>query len=134
MYKSMPNLIHHLAIPCADLEAAKQFYEALGCRIARQYDDRITVDFFGMQLVCHLSPNSIDQKPNMYPRHFGITFREKSSFEKTLNFARNMNLSFFVEPFTRFATKREEHSSFFLIDPSNNLIEFKFYSDPEMMF
>jgi uncharacterized protein len=46
----------HLAIPAADLDAAQEFYVAgLGCKLARRYTDRITLDFFGDQVVCHLS-------------------------------------------------------------------------------
>jgi extradiol dioxygenase family protein len=46
----------HLAIPARDLDEAQDFYVAkLGCHLARRYADRITVDFFGDQLVCHLS-------------------------------------------------------------------------------
>ena len=46
----------HLAIPTHDLDAAYRFYvEGLGCKLARRYADRITLDFFGDQVVCHLS-------------------------------------------------------------------------------
>ena len=48
--------VFHLAIPVHDLEAAEHFYvELLGCKLARRYPDRITLDFFGDQLVCHLT-------------------------------------------------------------------------------
>ena len=46
----------HLAIPVHDLDEARRFYvEQLGCHLARSYPDRITIDFFGDQVVCHLS-------------------------------------------------------------------------------
>ncbi|MEZ4820496.1 MAG: VOC family protein [Bdellovibrionota bacterium] len=74
----MRSSIFHLAIPCADLDKAQSFYEdGLGCRMARRYHDRITLDFFGDQVVCHLKPDGIDHKPQLYPRHFGHTFVEK---------------------------------------------------------
>ena len=48
--------VFHLAIPVHDLDAAQHFYVTLlGCKLARRYPDRITVDFFGDQLVCHLT-------------------------------------------------------------------------------
>jgi len=50
----------HLAIPVHDLDAAYGFYvEGLGCKLARRYPDRITLDFFGDQLVCHLDPSHV---------------------------------------------------------------------------
>ena len=47
---------------------------ALGCKLARRYADRITIDFFGDQLVCHLAeePADRDGELNLYPRHFGV--------------------------------------------------------------
>jgi extradiol dioxygenase family protein len=126
--------LFHLAIPSADLAASRAFYEALGCRMARSYDDRITLDFFGDQVVCHLDPAAIDPNPKMYPRHFGVTFRDEPEFVAVLERARKAGLRFFAEPALRFDGKRERHRTFFLIDPSNNLLEFKWYADPEMMY
>ena len=51
-----PGDVFHLAIPVRDLAEAQEFYvDGLGCHLARHYPDRITLDFFGDQLVCHLS-------------------------------------------------------------------------------
>ena len=128
------NNVFHLAIPCADLDTAKDFYEKLGCKIVRRYDDRITLNFFGDQIVCHLAPNEIDEHPKMYPRHFGITFKARQEFDQTIALSRSQGLKFFAEPFSRFEGKREEHHTFFLVDPSNNLIEFKYYFDSTMIY
>jgi extradiol dioxygenase family protein len=76
------NRIFHLSIPCADLGSAEDFYVGvLGCHSARRYADRITLDFFGDQVVCHLSPGDVEEAPSPYPRHFGLTFRERSDFD-----------------------------------------------------
>ena len=124
----------HLAIPVDDLDAAQQFYvTGLGCKLARRYDDRITIDFFGDQLVCHLS-DRIDRDPQLYPRHFGVTFRQRDDWDRLVHLARIRGLKFFEEPFERFAGTAEQHRSFVLIDASNNLLEFKHYDDPRMMY
>ena len=124
----------HLAIPCADLDAAFEFYVAkLGCKLARRYADRITLDFFGDQVVCHLT-DKIDHDPQMYPRHFGVTFKEKAEYDAVLKLARRREMPFFAEPARRFEGLAEEHYTFMLIDPSNNLLEFKHYFDPRMMY
>lgn len=126
--------VFHLAIPVNDLDAAFDFYVTrLGCKLARRYDDRITLDFFGDQVVCHLS-EKIDHDPQMYPRHFGITFRDRAEFDALLRLAQVRELPFFQEPMTRFKGKIEEHLTFLLRDPSNNLLEFKYYFDPRMMY
>src|SRR5262249_9376335 len=113
---------------------AYQFYVSkLGCKLARRYPDRITLDFFGDQVVCHLS-QKYDRDPQMYPRHFGVTFHDLGEFESLLKLSRQRGLAFFQEPMSRFEGKPEEHLTFFLIDPSNNLLEFKYYRDPRMMY
>lgn len=131
----MPDRVLHLAIPTHDLEAAEGFYgRRLGCRIARRYEDRITLDFFGMQLVCHLAPDAVDAEPRMYPRHFGVTLRDRDAFDAVLARLRDAEVPFFREPFTRFAGRPDSHRTFFVRDPSNNVVEFKHYDDPAMMF
>lgn len=97
-------------------------------------DDRVSLDFFGGQVVCHLCPEEIDSDPEMYPRHFGITFQHRTEFDQVLNRAKAAKLEFFKEPFIRFEGKPEQHLAFFLKDPSNNLVEFKYYQNAGMMY
>lgn len=125
----------HIAIPCRELDETVAFYgEQLGCPLYRRYNDRVTFDFFGAQLVCHLSPQQIDAAPKMYPRHFGMTLRQRADFDDVYERAREAGAPFFKDLFVRFRDKREEHLTFFLRDPANNLLEFKYYHDPAMMF
>lgn len=130
-----PEQVYHIAIPCADLDESERYYvDGLNCRRARRYHDRITLDFFGAQLVCHLAPEDVVDTPKVYPRHFGITFRDADSFDAVYAMAQEKGLPIFKEKFTRFKDMQEEHYTFFLIDPANNLIEFKYYHDTSMMY
>jgi extradiol dioxygenase family protein len=127
----------HLAIPVFDLDQAQRFYvDGLGCKLARRYPDRVTLDFFGDQLVCHLSePENADPRPkSLYPRHFGVTFRHLEDFVAVHRLAVIRKLPFFSELGKRFEGLAEEHQTFVLVDPSGNLIEFKHYDDPRMMY
>jgi uncharacterized protein len=125
----------HLAIPCKNLDEAFDFYVTqLGCKLARRYADRITLDFFGDQLVCHLAPDKIEQHPQVYPRHFGITFHKRQEYDDLLRLLQIRKFSFFSGPALRFADTVEEHSTLCLLDPSNNVLEFKHYRDPRMMY
>ena len=127
--------LFHLAIPCRNLDEASSFYVGLlGAREARRYPDRVTLDFFGMQLVCHLDPEAVVAEPTIYPRHFGLTFGQRSDFERLLEGLRLAGSPFFREPFRRFEGMHEEHTTFFLCDPSNNLIEFKHYENARMIY
>ena len=129
--------VFHLAIPVHDLDAAEHFYNnLLGCKRARRYPDRITLDFFGDQLVCHLTTDG--QPPrrpvSLYPRHFGVTFRDAAEFEALHALAVIRKVPFFADVSTRFEALVEEHRTFVLLDPSGNLLEFKHYGDPRMMY
>jgi extradiol dioxygenase family protein len=126
--------VFHLAIPARDLDGARRFYvEGLGATLARRYPDRITLNFFGDQVVCHLS-DRVDDDPQLYPRHFGVTFHDRQDWERLLDRVKGNDLPFFADPFRRFCGRPERHQAFVLRDPSNNLLEFKHYDDPRMMY
>jgi uncharacterized protein len=129
-----PGDAFHLAIPAADLDAAFAFYvTGLGCKLARRYEDRITLDFFGDQVVCHHS-DRIDEDPELYPRHFGVTFARREDFDALCSLVERRGLSVYREACRRFEGMPEEHLTLVLRDPSNNLIEFKHYLDRRMMY
>ncbi len=125
--------VFHLAIPVNDLDEAQEFYVAgLGCKLARRYSDRITLDFFGDQVVCHLSQR-IEEDPELYPRHFGVTFHDRADFDRLQALVALRKLPIYREVQRRFEGLVEEHLTLVLRDPANNLIEFKHYLDPRMM-
>lgn len=128
------NNVFHLAIPTHDLDEAFDFYVTkLGCKLARRYHDRITLDFFGDQIVCHLSQQT-DETPRVYPRHFGVTFRDRAEYDQLLHLVKQREVTLLHEPASRFEGLVEEHLMFFVVDPSNNVLEFKYYHDPRMMY
>jgi uncharacterized protein len=127
--------VFHLAIPAHDLDVAQDFYVTkLGCKLARRYDDRITLDFFGDQVVCHLTPGEPAMPESLYPRHFGVTFRAAADFEALHACAVLRKIPFYRDMSLRFEGLVEEHRTFVLVDPAGNLLEFKHYNDPRMMY
>jgi len=126
----------HIAIPARDLAEAQAFYvDGLGCKLARSYPDRLSIDFFGDQLVCHhFEEGVIDPDPPFYPRHFGVTFHDRAPFDALLHLAEVRALAFYRPCTIRFEGLVEEHLTFVLRDPSSNLLEFKHYRDPRMMY
>jgi len=124
----------HVAIPARDLDEAVDFYvHGLGARLARRYPDRVTFDFFGDQLVCHLS-DDIPEKPVAYPRHFGVSFADGADFDRLVRLVEHRGLRVVREAAVRFEGTAEQHRTIFLADPSNNVIEFKHYDDPRMQY
>ena len=75
----------------------------------------------------------VDLEANPYPRHFGVTFSERDDFESFVEHLKENNVDFLHPLTTRFEGLPEVHSTFFLKDPSNNVLEFKFYPNKEMM-
>jgi extradiol dioxygenase family protein len=124
----------HIAIPTHDLDTAVAFYvDGLGVKLARRYPDRVAFDFFGDQLVCHLTEN-VPAEAIAYPRHFGVTFARREDFDRLVRVVEFRKLPVLAGPSLRFEGMAEEHRQIFLTDPSNNVLEFKQYDDPRLMY
>ena len=130
----------HLAIPVTDLEESKRFYHnLLGAKIGRFSDTWIDFDFFGHQLVCHLSPNSIseilnpvDQEDVPVP-HYGVVL-DWNEFEKIIKQLEEKKINFIIKPTIRFKGEVGEQAIAFLRDPSGNAIEFKSFRNMDNLF
>lgn len=122
----------HLAFPVASLSEAKKFYiDGLGCRLGRENKKAIIIGFYGHQLVAHLVENFISDQIGFYPRHFGMVFDIHEEWRMLYSRAKKKGLCFYQEEFIRFAGEYSEHHSFFLQDPSGNLLEFKYYKNTD---
>jgi hypothetical protein len=131
----------HLAFPVHDLAAARGFYGALlGCPEGRSSDQWIDFDFFGHQIVAHLSP---DSKPKAHHNpvdghdvpvpHFGavLTMPEWEALAEKLTAA---GTDFVIEPTVRFRGAPGEQATMFFLDPSGNALELKAMAKPENLF
>ena len=131
----MAQVIFHLAFPIHDIAAAKRFYvDGLGCTLGRESSHAVTFGLAGHQLVAHLTTERLPQPQGIYPHHFGLTFLSKDSWQQLLEQAQEKKLSFYQQPRVRFPGTRIEHQTFFLQDPSGNLLEFKHYTHESAIF
>jgi len=131
----------HLAFPVRDLVEARAFYGTLlGCREGRSSAEWIDFDFFGHQIVAHLSPNEVGHKAHnlvdgdaVPVRHFGVvlTMRDWRTLADRLTQA---NVSFLIAPEIRFKGLPGEQATFFISDPSGNALEFKAFDDDTRLF
>jgi len=130
----------HLAIPVTDIEESKRFYHnLLGAKIGRFSDTWIDFDFFGHQLVCHLSPasiseisNPVDQEDVPIP-HYGVVL-DWNEFEKIIKQLEEKKINFIIKPTIRFKGEVGEQAIAFLRDPSGNAIEFKSFRNMDNLF
>lgn len=131
----MNQVIFHLAIPINDLSKAKAFYcDGLGCKVGRENQHALILDFYGHQVVAHMTDEPLIRQTGIYPRHFGLIFTDETDWENLLNRATEKALSFYIKPKIRFTGQLTEHGSFFLEDPFSNFLEFKFYRHAEAIF
>ena|SRR3989338_5471903 len=127
--------IFHLAIPTHDLSLSKEFYtKSLGATIGREYGHYVIFNFFEHQVVTHLNPEGVSKEVKMYPRHYGIIFDNKEDFDRVYRKCKETQAPFFEDLFERYKNQHGWHFSFFVSDPSNNLIEMKYYLNSSDIF
>lgn len=130
----MSSPLFHLAFPVSDLAATKYFYvDGLGCVLGRESATAVTLGLAGHQLVAHLA-DEVERQKGIYPRHFGLVFTVEAEWEALLQRATTQRLTFYQQPRRRYEGTRLEHRTFFLEDPSHNLIEFKYYRHESAIF
>ncbi len=132
----------HLAFPVNDLAEARAFYgELLGCREGRSSHDWVDFDFFGHQIVAHLTASGPENKAHnvvdgeeVPVRHFGVILtvpKWKELAEKL----RAHGVNFIIEPQNSICKIRPvNRQRSFANDPSGNALEFKAFADETMIF
>lgn len=126
----------HLAIPVYDLQKSREFYGTrLGLSEARSAFNWVDYNFYGHQLSLHLvnerphRPESTSIDGDMVPaRHFGMVL-EQQDWEALRDRLLAEGQEFAIGPKLRFQGKDGEQGTFFLRDPSDNYLEFKYFSD-----
>lgn len=130
----------HLAFPVHDLAQARAFYgDLLGCREGRSDERWVDFDFFGHQVVAHLSEskapcdsNPVDGYEVPVP-HFGAVL-DWETWHGLADRLRAASVAFVIEPYLRFEGLPGEQATMFLLDPSGNALEFKAFKDPTQLF
>jgi extradiol dioxygenase family protein len=131
----------HLAFPVKDLKEARAFYGTLlGCREGRSSAEWIDFDFFGHQIVAHLTApmreeiahNIVDGEA-VPVRHFGIILTMEA-WRDLATRLEDAKVSFLIDPEIRFAGQAGEQATFFIEDPSGNSLEFKAFANDERIF
>ncbi len=131
----MGSVCFHLAFPVHDLEEAKRFYvDGLGCTLGRQSSHAVLLRFKDHQIVAQLTTEPLTRQKGIYPRHFGLIFTNEEEWKEVVERARTHGLKFYQHPRRRFPGTRLEHQTFFLEDPSHNLLEFKHYTHDTAIF
>ena len=131
----------HLAFPVKDINTTKDFYrKILNCKVGRESESWVDFNLYGHQIVAHLAPeecNDVDSNNvdgDQTPcRHFGVILEwyEWEELSKKLDL---LEISYLVSPKVRFKNKPGEQGTFFLKDPSGNVLEFKTFKNDADVF
>jgi hypothetical protein len=131
----------HLAFPVHSLEAARAFYgELLGCPEGRSSAEWVDFNFYGHQIVAHLSPDEAGHRhtsavdgDNVPVRHFGAVL-SMPQWQAAADKLRAAGTKFVIEPHVRFKGEVGEQATMFFLDPSGNALEFKAFADMASLF
>ncbi len=127
----------HIAIKSYNLADSKDFYcNCIGATVFRELNDRITFGILNIQLVTHLTKNNdFSTSASFYPNHFGLTFLSQELIEAMYEKSLAYNIkSIYSKLDYRFKGRKDEHMTFSLIDPSQNFVEFKYYTKLKFPF
>ncbi len=138
----MKNLLpFHLAMPVNDLDEAREFYGGvLGCDEGRSSDRWIDFNFFGHQFVAHLDEDHYPAHPSnlvdghVIPvPHYGVVLKWndwEALHERIMAFG----IPFLVPSYIRFEGESGEQGTYFIKDPTGNILEFKSFKQMDQLF
>ena len=133
--------LFHLAFPVKDLAEARHFYGGLlGCPEGRSSPHWVDFDFYGHQIVAHLSPEECGHRStsqvdgeDVPVRHFGAIL-SMADWDTLATRLRAAGTRFVIEPQVRFKGQAGEQATMFFLDPSGNALEFKAFGDLAQVF
>lgn len=130
----------HMSLPCLSVEETRKFYiENIGASQGRTNENWLDINLFGHQLTFiqadkfnFNSPNYVFEGKMLPSFHFGVIVNVETWGElySKLN---GLNLKVVTQA-TFLKDKTGEHLSFFIKDPSDYMLEFKSFKDPNDIF
>ena len=130
----------HLAFPVHDLAAARAFWGGvLGCPEGRSSEQWVDFDFYGHQIVAHLTGKRSDAHENPVDGHgvpvphFGIVLG-MAEWQELADRLTAAGTAFKIAPYIRFKGQPGEQATMFFTDPSGNAIEMKAFADRSKLF
>lgn len=131
----------HLAFPVYDIKKTIDWYVSyLNCSIGRKSKRWVDFNFYGHQISAHLIDqknkkdkiNLVDGK-KIPSRHFGIIL-EMNDWKNLVTYLNEKKINYVIKPNIRFKGQTGEQATFFIKDPSNNVLEFKAFQNDNKIF
>ena len=131
----------HLAFPVYDIKKTIDWYVSyLNCSVGRKSKRWVDFNFYGHQISAHLIDkknkkdkiNLVDGK-KIPSRHFGIIL-EMKDWKNLVTYLNEKKINYVIKPNIRFKGQTGEQATFFIKDPSNNVLEFKAFQNDNKIF
>ena len=131
----------HLAFPVYDIQKTIDWYVSyLNCSVGRKSKRWVDFNFYGHQISAHLIDkknkkdkiNLVDGK-KIPSRHFGIIL-EMNDWKNLVTYLNEKKVKYVIKPNIRFKGQIGEQATFFIKDPSNNVLEFKAFQNDNKIF
>ena len=131
----------HLAFPVYDIKKTIDWYVSyLNCSVGRKSKRWVDFNFYGHQISAHLinqknkkdKINLVDGK-KIPSRHFGIIL-EMNDWKNLVTYLNEKKINYVIKPNIRFKGQTGEQATFFIKDPSNNVLEFKAFQNDNKIF
>ena len=126
----------HLAFPVYDIKKSIDWYVSyLNCSVGRKSKRWVDFNFYGHQISAHLVDqknkkdkiNLVDGK-KIPSRHFGVIL-EMNDWKNLVTCLNEKKINYVIKPNIRFKGQTGEQATFFIKDPSNNVLEFKAFQN-----
>lgn len=134
------NASFHLSLPCLDIESTENFYvDKLGAELGRKAQNWLDINLYGNQITFtksgkfDFSFQNYSFEGKILPSfHFGIIV-ENDVWEKLYQKITAQQIELFEE-ITFLKGKNGEHTSFFVKDPNDYMVEFKTFAFTKDVF
>jgi hypothetical protein len=130
----------HISLPCRSVKQTKEFYkEVIGASLGRSNDNWVDINLYGHQLTFtkagkfnFSNPNYVFEGKILPSFHFGIIM-DTNAWKEAYSKLSELDLEVVTEA-TFLKDKKGEHSSFFIKDPNEYMLEFKCFREDSDIF
>lgn len=120
----------HMSLPCLSVKETKSFYTSIGASVGRSTQSWVDINLFGHQITFikagkfnFNSPNYVFEGRILPSFHFGVIIDLKT-WNAIYSKLKEENLEL-VDQTTFLKDRTGEHTSFFVKDPNDYMLEFK---------
>jgi len=133
------NTSFHMSLPCLSVKETKSFYTNIGASIGRATQNWVDINLFGHQITFikagkfnFNNPNYVFEGKILPSFHFGVII-DLDKWNGIYSRLKSEDIEL-VEQTTFLKDKIGEHTSFFVKDPNDYMLEFKSFKDSADVF